>query len=244
MRRLVVVMNINREGPGYFETIAKELGIDVFIVHLYLGETIPNLDINDILLILGGPMGLSDLSDPNYDWLRDEINLIKLALDLNIPYLGVCLGAQLLAYTIGGNVQPLLNINTNKEEPEIGWAPIRFNKEEIIGHFYSKVKDPFYALHWHGDRIILPEECKLIASTDRCREQMFRLNKRVYGIQFHVELLERDYLTWIKEDNDFINRGLGDNGATYLKSQMKILRDSAISRKNFIRILFGSILEY
>ena len=241
MKRLLAIKNIDRENPGLFKVIAEELGMEVIIINLSLGESLPRLTTNDILLILGGPMGISDLSNPKYLWLNSEIDIIKSAIELDIPFIGVCLGAQLLAYALGGNTIPLIDSVSNTPLPEIGWSNLSLVNNEYINIFNKIDINELFVLHWHGDKILLPKSSKLLASSERCLEQMFSDGTKLIGLQFHVEVLESDYIKWINEDSEFIRKGLGIDADKILFDQIKYLRSSIISRKAFIRNLLISL---
>ncbi|WP_332299717.1 type 1 glutamine amidotransferase [Prochlorococcus marinus] len=126
MARLIVLQHIEREGPGLFEKIALERSMNVNIFRLYLGEPIPNIYKDDLLLVMGGSMGVSDISNNMYPWLLDEVNLLKNALKNNIKIIGICLGAQLLAYAAGGKVEPLSIGHRMKKKAEVGWGNVFF----------------------------------------------------------------------------------------------------------------------
>ena len=243
MDRLLVVQHIDREGPSLFIDIAEEYGLSVSIAHVYKGDPLPLPDKYDLLLILGGPMGISDLMNPTYKWLIDEIDLIKYVLESEVPFIGVCLGAQLLAYVAGGSVTTLVNNNTNKPSPEVGWSPINFVEEFSTSNPYIDIRKEFYALHWHGDRILLPEQAILLASSSNCKEQMFTIGTKAYGLQFHIEVDNSDVERWIIEDKEFIESSLGVNAVKILIKQNKLYCNST---KNFrmylIRSIFADLL--
>ena len=176
---------------------------------------------NDVILILGGPMGLKDIGNPLYPWLKEEINLIKYSLKNKVGVIGVCLGAQLLAHAVGGSVKALQEGKQKKNLPEIGWGKIfslKQNKNEIILSYF---KSPLDVLHWHEDRIVLPNESILLASSNRCKEQFFHINNMAYGIQCHIEIEESMIKQWIYEDQEFIYKGLGKEGIDIISSQQK-----------------------
>ena len=125
--RLVVLQHIQREGPGLFSKAAIDNHKDVIISRLYLGDPIPNLVDTDLLLVMGGPMGVGDLNNPNYPWLVKVVELLKFALENQIRVIGVCLGAQLLAYAAGGGVEPLMVGHSKVKKLEVGWAPVYFH---------------------------------------------------------------------------------------------------------------------
>ena len=101
MKRLLVLKHLEREGPGLFYQIAKEREIKIEIIRLYLGESLPKTNKEDLLLIMGGPMGIKDIGSTKYPWLKKESDFIKLELKKKTSIIGVCLGAQLLANEAG-----------------------------------------------------------------------------------------------------------------------------------------------
>ena len=154
----------------------------------YDGDPLPAPTQDDLVLVLGGSMGLEDLNHYNYPWLKKELQFIKRSLKNHIPIIGVCLGAQLLAYAAGGDVEVLEAGIPPQPLAEIGWHTVVshvFKKDNKITTLLGK---PFPVLHWHGDRILLPTTAELIASSCRCEEQLFQIGSLAYGIQFHVEI--------------------------------------------------------
>ena len=219
MSRLVVLQHLDREGPGLFAKIANERAMDLCIFRLDQSDAVPQLLRGDLLLILGGSMGIRDINNPDYSWMSKELDLIKDALSKNIGIIGVCLGAQLLAFAAGGDVEVLLEESSSNPLPEIGWERIDFRKtsKEDLCRLWGDVS--ITVLHWHGDRIVLPPSAELIASSHRCKEQFFRIGDVAYGLQFHLEIEEEMVLRWIVEDNEFIRLGLGENAEFILREQ-------------------------
>tara|TARA_Y100001968_G_scaffold257372_1_gene243999 strand:+ start:285 stop:1016 length:732 start_codon:yes stop_codon:yes gene_type:complete len=219
MTRLLVLQHLEREGPGLFSRIAEERGFSVCIFRLDLGDSLPELSNGDLLLVLGGPMGIRDIDNPNFLWLNKEVDLIKEALNQDIGIIGVCLGAQLLAYAAGGDVEVLEERISLQPLAEIGWNTVSsnvFNKKNKLTTLLCK---PFPVLHWHADRILLPKTAELLASSDRCKEQLFQIGSLAYGIQFHVEIEDEMVDRWIEEDKHFISSALGSDGQYILKQQ-------------------------
>jgi len=221
MRRLIVLQHLEREGPGLFLQICEERGFSVCIYRLDLGDSLPKLRNDDLLLVLGGPMGIRDISKPIYPWLIKEVDLIKEALKEEVGIIGVCLGAQLLAYSAGGNVEVLIDRISHQPLAEIGWQNVfsqAFEKSNILKKL---LLNPSPVLHWHGDKIILPTNAELIASSSRCKEQLFKIGSLAYGMQFHIEIDDEMVNRWIDEDNKFISSALGNDGQAILKKQQK-----------------------
>ena len=231
MTHLFVVQHLDRETPGLFQDLAQQHGMAVHVIRVDLGEPLPSLVKGDGLLVLGGPMGVADLHNPAFPWLEDEVLLIQQALEHQIPFVGVCLGAQLLAHAAGGGVEPLLGGDPPRPLAEVGWAPITSTLEAANQSLITSLMQPLDVLHWHGDRIILPETANVLASSVRCREQLFRIGPLAYGLQFHLEVEDEDVFRWIAEDNDFICAALGENAADILRDQQRLYSSSSRPRR-------------
>jgi GMP synthase (glutamine-hydrolysing) len=136
----------------------------------------------DLLVVLGGPMGATDVHE--HPFLRLEADALRRRRLLRRPSLGICLGAQLMAVSAGGDVQPM-------PLREIGLGPLELTTEGLHGCLAPLAGgDP--VLHWHGDRIVLPPAATLLASTPACAVQAFTLDGPSLGLQFHLEAdLER-----------------------------------------------------
>ena len=237
IKRLLVLQHLEREGPGLFEQFAKKRDLKIKIIRLDKKYILPQTKDGDLILIMGGPMGVKDIGSERYPWLKLEINFIKKQLENKRPIIGICLGAQLLATAAGGDVEILKYGSPLKALPEIGWSKIFFNKsnKEFRGHF----ERPFQVLHWHGDRILLPNKTEVIASSARCQEQLFKIGEYAYGLQFHIETTEAMLDKWIKEDKEFILKGLGINGEQILKAEnKKYLNKTFLKRTLLISKLF------
>ena len=237
MKRLIVLQHLEIEGPGLFEQFAEEKNLKIEIVRLYKKDNLPQTKDGDIILIMGGPMGVKDIGSKKYSWLESERDFIRGELENQRPIIGVCLGAQLLASAAGGDVEILKDGSPPKALPEIGWSQIFIDKSNK--EFEELTEEPFHVLHWHGDRILLPSKAKLIASSERCKEQFFRIGKFAYGLQFHIESTEVMIEKWIEEDKEFIFKGLGQNGAQILKEEnKKYTCKTFLKRKLLISKLF------
>ena len=243
MTRLLVLQHLEREGPGLFVQIAEERGFSLSTFRLDLDDALPELSRGDLLLVLGGPMGIGDIGNLNFPWLNKEVDLLKKALNKEVGIIGVCLGAQLLAYAAGGHVEQLEETISGSPLAEIGWANVFPN---IVGDnniFKTLLSKTFPVLHWHGDRIILPKTAELIASSVRCKEQLFRIGSLAYGIQFHVEM-ENDMVDrWINDDGEFIYSAFGPDGQSILRKQQKEFSDKTLEgRLEFLNTLIDHLI--
>ena len=245
MKKLLVLQNIEREGPGLFLKIAKEKGFLPEIYNLSLGEKLPEAKKDDLILIMGGPMSVRDIGNKKYFWLREETDFLKRAIENQISIIGVCLGAQLLAHILGGKIKRLKDQSNKKNKPEVGWSEISSIDDKSNQEITLRIKEPLRVLHWHGDRIILPPKAELLASSTRCREQLFKVGELIYGLQFHVETKDSMTSEWIKNDKKFIISGLGKNGQEILKNQCCKFESSTLNERIlFIKKILEKIIEH
>ncbi len=229
IKRLIVLQHLEIEGPGLFKQFAEERDLKIEIIRLDKKDNLPKTKEGDLILIMGGPMGVKDIGSDKYSWIKLERDFIRRELENKTPLIGVCLGAQLIASAAGGDVEILKYGYPPKELPEIGWSPIFIDKSN--SDFKTIFEDPFYVLHWHGDRILLPNKAVLIASSARCKEQFFKIGNFAYGLQFHIETTGMMINKWIKEDKEFILKGLGSNGHEILKEENKQYIDKTFLKR-------------
>ncbi|NCQ10636.1 MAG: amidotransferase [Bacteroidetes bacterium] len=135
----------------------------------------------DVLIIMGGPMGVYDESE--LSWLKEEKEIIKSAIDAGKIVLGICLGSQLIAEVCGAKVYP-------NHQKEIGWFPISGTPEF----------DGLTVFHWHGDTFDLPNGAELVASSPACKHQAFWIGDTILGLQFHLEVREEDVKRMIEHE--------------------------------------------
>jgi GMP synthase-like glutamine amidotransferase len=175
------------EGLGCIEPWLAENRRDVSCTRLWAGDDFPNLGNVDGLIVMGGPMGVCD--EAEYPWLAAEKAFIKEIIAQDKPVLGICLGAQLIAETLGSKV----------------WK----NREKEIGFFPMVGKNPlmpeqFTAFHWHGDTFGIPDGAVHLASSEATENQAFLYQDNVLGLQFHLETTEESLLALYENAKDEI----------------------------------------
>ncbi|HXJ19687.1 MAG TPA: gamma-glutamyl-gamma-aminobutyrate hydrolase family protein [Polyangia bacterium] len=222
--RAIVLQHTATEGPERVAVALGERGVAIDVRLLHAGGAVPSdLAPDEILIVMGGPMGVGDVADPRFPFLRQEIALLRKLVVRNAPVLGICLGSQLLAAGAGARVYP--NTRPGPEgnpvpAREVGWGYVDLigaDREPVLAGLPPHPQ----VLHWHGDTFDLPIGAVLLASTPVCQNQAFRLGKRQLGLQFHCELEAQTIAVWAKEDAEFARSALGD-GAT-----RRILSDTA-----------------
>lgn len=166
------------EGPGCIREWAEKENHLLSSTRLYDGENPPAVHEIDLLIIMGGSMGIYDEAD--YPWLIDEKKYLKDAIDTGKAVLGICLGAQLLAGVLGAKVN-------RAKYKEIGWFPIRKTEAGRSSTLLQSMPDRLNVFHWHGDQFDIPQGCVSFAESDACPNQLFQFGDRVAGLQFHFE---------------------------------------------------------
>lgn len=166
------------EDVGSIKAWASQGGHDLATTSFHAGETPPAASEYDMLVVMGGPMGVYDEKD--HPWLAGEKKAIEAAVAADKAVLGICLGAQLLSVALGGAV-------TRNPVPEIGWFKVRMTPEGLREPVFAGFPEAFYAFHWHADAFSVPPGAVLAASSDACPHQAFVFGPRVVGLQFHLE---------------------------------------------------------
>ena len=131
----------------------------------------------DLLVTMGGPMSVND--EVGYPWLTAEKEFIRTAIEKDKAVIGICLGAQLIASTMGAAVRP-------NPEKEIGWFPVTVEPAHDTEDIFS-FPEELLVFHWHGETFDLPASAVRIAGSTACENQAFQLGRRVIGMQFHLE---------------------------------------------------------
>jgi GMP synthase-like glutamine amidotransferase len=194
--------------------LLSEVGYRVEIVEAFRGEALPiDLGEKDVLVVMGGPMGVADLGKPETPWLAPVVELLRSRLAKGWPNIGVCLGMQLIAHAAGAKVTPMVDA-TGKRLREVGWGRLDFVGTDMITRGLPASID---VLHWHGDGCELPPGADLLASTPVCPVQMFRLG-RSFGMQFHPEIDGPTACLWATEDAEFVRAANGPEGVEQLQA--------------------------
>ena len=176
--RVHTLQHVPFEGLGSIATWLAQRDSRVTTSALYAEAVLPRLDTFDWLIVLGGPMSAND--DETLPWLAGERRLIADAVAAEKLVLGLCLGAQLLARSLGATVTP-------NPEPEIGWFEIEPTRAAADSPHAAVFQAPMEAFHWHGETFALPRGATHLARSAGCEHQAFAVGERVLGLQFHLE---------------------------------------------------------
>lgn len=185
-----IIQHVAYEGPGLIGEVLETEGWEIVVVRLDEGDTLPAALPDDAgaLVALGGPMSVHDAAE--HPWLADEKRLLRQAIADDLPTLGICLGAQLIADVAGARVYRGL-------KPEIGWLPVALtDKGEDDPLFGQTLPRAFQPFHGHGDTFDLPRGAAHLAKSALYTRQAFRLGENVYALQFHLEVTTALLAAW------------------------------------------------
>ena len=182
--RIIILQHIKIEDPGFIKDLMIKDGAKLTTIELDEGEKIPtDLSKFDAMFCMGGPM--DTWMEKEHPWLVDEKKAIKkFIIDLKKPYLGFCLGCQLLGEVVGGKV-------VKSKNPEIGMLNINFSKNKNDDPLFSKFPEKITSLQWHSYEAQGLEDNKdvtLLASSPESKYQIFKYQNHAYGIHFHIEI--------------------------------------------------------
>jgi GMP synthase-like glutamine amidotransferase len=189
LMKILVLQHIASEHPGVFRDFLNQDELNWDTVELDEGQEIPELEPYDLMIVMGGPQDVWE--EDQYTWLRTEKAAIrKFVVEMQRPFLGVCLGHQLLAEAIGGRVTPA-------RKPEIGLLNVNKTRQGNQDPALRSISNPILALQWHGAEVLeLPNGASVLASSRGCSIQSFRYGDYAYGLQFHIEVTEQTVSEW------------------------------------------------
>ncbi|MGH8615774.1 MAG: type 1 glutamine amidotransferase [Gammaproteobacteria bacterium] len=223
--RVHVLQHVPFEGLGSIQTWLTAKEANVTTTRFFESPILPDLSAIDVLIALGGPMSVND--ETNLPWLVEEKRFIAQAVQAELPVLGICLGAQLIASAMNARVYP----GANKE---IGWFPVSACALQADSFAFPGRINVF---HWHGETFDLPSTSKHLAVSEGCVNQAFQIGRRAIGLQFHLETTPESIDLMISNCRNELVSG------TFIQSEPEI-RAAPNERFAEINDLMASILGY
>lgn len=211
--KFLVFQHLDIEHPGSLRDFWKKEGISWDTVELDEGDEIPGLDEYHALIVMGGPQ--MTWEEDIYPWLEKEKAAIAYWVRvLQKPFLGICLGHQLLASSLDGKV-------VLGETSEVGLASVELNAEGVNDPLFKGFDKKNTTFQWHSAEVsVLPSDALTLAFNDICPIQAFRVGQHAYGLQYHVEITEKTVLEWmaVPEYSKSLEESLGKTQADNLEA--------------------------
>ena len=236
---VIVLQHIKIEDPGYIKDLMLKDGVNLTTIELDEGEKIPtNLNKFDAMFCMGGPM--DTYMEEQYPWLIDEKKKIKeFVVTLKKPYLGFCLGCQLLGEAVGGNV-----VKSNPSE--IGIMDVNFAVEKNNDSLFSTFPNKIKSLQWHSyevDNLQSNKDVVILASSPVTKYQIFKYQNHAYGIQFHIEIKDTTVNEWgcVPEYKSALEKQLGVGA---LEKFDKAAKSNMSQMNNYSEILYTNFKKF
>lgn len=199
--RILIVKNVQREGPGLLRDVLQAHRIGADVIELERGDRIPSLDDYAGLVVLGGPASANDATEV----MQHELSVVKHALDANIPYLGICLGMQVLVKAAGGNVvrAPMKEVGFLDNDGRA--YSVHLTEAGRNDPLFEGVGSELRVFQLHGESVELSGSVELLATAPGCPNQVVRVGRRAYGLQMHIEVVPEMLAVWAAQDPDLVD---------------------------------------
>ncbi len=228
---VVIIQNVTHEKPGLIGEVLTDLGVSFKTVDLSRGDFLPDPSGYRAVIVLGGPQSAND------DTLHMNrlTSFVRALSSRHIPYLGICLGMQILAKVGGGSIVPA-------ESPEIGWTDssgrnfsftaIRAGSDDPL---FDGIDFPLELFHLHRETAVLSDKTRLLALGNRCAVQVIKVGTSAYGIQGHLEITRSMLEQWMPIDKELMKMDNDSLIHQFDKIENKLTRTGKKLFENFLR---------
>ena len=227
---VIALLHAESEGPGTLGEFLELSGAEVHTVRLYEGERLPSSgDGFEAVVSMGGPMNVYE--EDRYPFLWEETKFLREVIESGVPVLGICLGSQMIAKACGARVR-------RAPAGELGWSEIRLTPAGLCDELFKGLPERMQVLQWHEDTFEVPTGGTLLATSEVCPSQAFRV-RNAYGLQFHIEVTQQMIEEWfdglplraqILDCYDVLHHCLSENATKIYTQFAAIARASAAVR--------------
>jgi GMP synthase (glutamine-hydrolysing) len=245
-KEALIALNIAREQPGSVLDVLQDRGWKPTIINLEAGEVFPSPKKYGALIVMGGPPSAKDTTKET-PWMPHEITRIQEALAENVPYLGVCLGMQALAYAAGGEIikSPRKEVGFREAyNPPGQFYSLRLTEEGKKDPLFRGLGETLPVFHLHGEAVHLTSamkpEAQLLATADVVPNQVIKVGERAYGTQGHFELTPQLLENWLQVDPDLLalgTQGIEQLRADFQEKQKEYTKTAKTIFNNFLDLL-------
>lgn len=197
---MAIFRHARSEGPAYFATALERKSIAFTLIPLDEGAKVPrDARAYSGLAFMGGPMSAND----GLPWIAPALELVRNAVRQEVPVLGHCLGGQLMAKALGGEV-------TRAKVKEIGWGEVQVQDNAVARDWFGDL-ERFESFHWHGEAFSIPPGGTRVLGNAHCANQAFALGRH-FGMQCHVEMTEDLIRSWLRGGADEMRKSAASPG--------------------------------
>lgn len=206
MKSVLVLQHTKYVPLGYLDEIMQKHSISCEVLNVE-EEPIPDPTKYNALITLGGPQHLNE--DDKYPYFIQERAIIRHAIVHDVPYLGICLGGQLLAQVLGALV-------TRHHMVEFGFFEAQFTNDGKKDPLFQGLPGYQIVFQWHADTFDIPKGAICLATSDNTVNQAFGFGRRAYGLQYHIELTSNTVERWVRNFNELITESAGPHAIEIL----------------------------
>lgn len=221
--KVLVAIHLASEGPGTLGTFLEAAGVELVPVKLYEGEHLPETANGfDAVVSMGGPMNV--YQEDEYPFLAEETAFLRKVVEADVPVLGICLGAQMIAKAAGAQV-------ALAAAKEVGWCNVSLTDAGREDTLFRGLPETLDVFQWHEDMFRVPEKGRLLATSDVCENQALRY-RNAFGLQFHLEITDEILKDWFKA-----NPELPSMLAVYERLKPELNKRAETMYKNFLNLI-------
>ncbi len=230
---ILYIKHVYIEGPETIGAFFERHGYERCVVDLSRGGRIPeNCEDQDAVIFKGGPMNVYE--EDQYPFLKEENTFIQGVLRDEVPFLGICLGSQLLAKACGARV-------SRSPTEEIGWRTVTLTGEGKNDPLFAGLRPDLFVFQWHGDTFAIPENGQWLVSGPDCPHQALKVGPAAYGFQFHIEITDKSIREWseeyFKNNPGLLKEKKAEMLAEYEKKKAAFEQEADAIYRNFLKLI-------